>query len=145
MSAPDPRGQVRDLTPKAKKGFSLLEMLVAIAILGIALGALYQAAGGATRNVRIDERYAYAVELARSLLADSAIVSVNGEQRRGETAGGFVWRVDARPLPQARDARLPPGLLQEIEVGVSWTDGGRTREVVLNSIVEGAPERGMGR
>lgn len=121
-------------------GFSLLEMLVAIAILGLALGALYQAASGATRNVRVDERYAYAVELARSLLADSAIVPANGEQRRGETAGGFAWRVDARPLAQARDSRLPPGLLQEIEVGVSWTDGGRTREVTLNSIVEGAPQ-----
>jgi len=127
------------LSAKKQRGFSLLEMLVAIAILGLALGALYQAASGATRNVRVDERYAYAVELARSLLADSAVVPANGEQRRGETAGGFVWRVDAQPLPQSRGARLPPGLLQEIEVGVSWTDGGRRREVVLNSIVEGAP------
>src|SRR6056297_2996658 len=91
---------VPDLTPTGKqRGFSLLEMVVAIAILGLALGALYQAASGATRNVRIDERYAYAVELARSLLADSSIVPADGEQRRGETAGGFVWRVDAQPLP----------------------------------------------
>ncbi|MEZ7952757.1 MAG: prepilin-type N-terminal cleavage/methylation domain-containing protein, partial [Halioglobus sp.] len=29
-------------------GFSLLEMVVAISILALALGALYQAAGGAT-------------------------------------------------------------------------------------------------
>lgn len=133
-------------SPKGKqRGFSLLEMLVAIAILGLALGALYQAASGATRNVRVDERYAYAVELARSLLADNAVVPANGEQRRGETAGGFVWRVDARPLAQTRDSRLPPGLLQEIEVGVSWTDSGRTREVTLNSIVEGAPPNQGGR
>ena len=48
-------------------GFSLLEMVVAIAILALALAALYQAAGGATRNVRSDEKYAYGVELARSL------------------------------------------------------------------------------
>ncbi len=114
-------------------------MVIAVAILGLALGALYQAASGATRNVRVDERYAYAVELARSLLADSSIVPANGEQRRGETAGGFFWRVDAEPLVMAADSRLPPGLLQDIQVGVSWTDGRRTREVVLNSIVEGAP------
>ena len=48
-------------------GFSLLEMIVAMAILGLALGALYQAASGATRNVRSDEKYAYGVELARTL------------------------------------------------------------------------------
>ena len=59
-------------------GFSLLEMLVAISILALALGALYQAAAGATRNVRIDEKYAYSVELARSLLAEHARVPAAG-------------------------------------------------------------------
>ena len=52
-------------------GFSLLEVLVAITILALALAVLYQAASGATRNVRSDEKYAYGVELARSLLACS--------------------------------------------------------------------------
>ena len=33
------------------RGFSLLEMVVAVAILGMSLGALYRAAGGATRIV----------------------------------------------------------------------------------------------
>ncbi|HAN69406.1 MAG TPA: general secretion pathway protein GspI, partial [Halieaceae bacterium] len=41
-------------------GFSLIEMIVAIVILALSLGMLYQAAAGATRNVRIDERYSYA-------------------------------------------------------------------------------------
>ena len=54
------------------RGFSLLEMLVAMSILAMSLGALYQAVSGATRNVRSDERYAYAIELARSLIAVNA-------------------------------------------------------------------------
>jgi general secretion pathway protein I len=135
--APDLRsGQRR----RAQRGFSLLEMMVAVAILGLALGALYQAASGATRNVRIDERYAFAVELARSLLADSAVVPATGAQRQGETAGGFIWRMSAVPMPLPRDSSLPPGSLQQIEVGVAWTDGGRRREVLLHSVVEGQPE-----
>ena len=52
----------------AKGFFLLLEAMVAISILGIALGGLYSAASGATRNVRADERYAFAVELGRSLM-----------------------------------------------------------------------------
>lgn len=118
-------------------GFSLLEMVVAIAILGLALGALYQAASGATRNVRADEKYAYGVELARSLLAASSPVPAQGLSQRGETEGGFAWRVDTRPISLERSV-LAGASLQAIEVGVSWEDGGRRREVVLASVVEGA-------
>ena len=117
-------------------GFSLLEMVVAISILALALASLYQAAGGATRNVRTDEKYAYSVELARSLLADNAMVPVSGVSARGETAGGFQWRVDTNPVDLQRTS-LPLGSLHEIEVGVSWIDGSKRREVVLNSVVEG--------
>lgn len=121
----------------AQRGFSLLEMVVAMAILGLALGALYQASSAATRNVRTDERYAYAVELARSLVADHSVVPQTGLRLRGETAGGFAWTVDASPLPRARDSRLAPGLLQELEVAVSWSDGLRRRRVQLLSVVAG--------
>lgn len=113
----------------------MLEMLVAIAILGLALGVLYQSATGATRNVRADERYAYGVELARSLLASHARVSATGVNDQGETEGEFRWRVNSSPIAQRRGA---PGRasLHDIEVMVGWDDGGRAREVVLNSVVE---------
>lgn len=124
-------------SPPQQRGFSLLEMLVAMAILGVTLGALYQAASGATRNVRADERYAYAVELARSLLADNAVVPLSGHSDAGDTGSGFRWRVEARPLDYERTA-IARGQLQSIEVGVSWLDGTRRREVLLNSVVEGA-------
>ncbi len=120
-------------------GFSLLEMLVAISILALALGALYRAAGGATRNVQADERYAYAVELARSLLAANARVPPAGVSARGETAGGFAWRVETAGIDLGRTA-LASARLFHIEVGVGWTDGSRQREVVLDSVVEGLAE-----
>ena len=117
-------------------GFSLLEMVVAISILALALASLYQAASGATRNVRTDEKYAYAVELAQSVLANNAMVPLSGVSAQGETAGGFRWRVNTRPVNLQRTS-LPRGSLHEIEVGVSWVDGGKKREIVLNSVVEG--------
>jgi len=121
-------------------GFSLLEMIVAMAILGLALGALYQAASGATRNVRSDEKYAYGVELARTLLANYAVVPAAGVSSSGETAGGFNWRVATRPIDLARSA-LAEASLHHIEVAVRWQDGVRRPEVVLNSVVEGAPQQ----
>jgi general secretion pathway protein I len=121
---------------KPSAGFSLLEMVVALSILALALGTLYQAASGATRNVRIDEKHAYGVELARSLLADNGKVPVSGVRTSGKTSGGFKWYVTSLPVDYGRTSRAVP-LLHYIEVGVSWIDAGRRGEVVLNSVVEG--------
>lgn len=121
---------------KGSKGFSLLEMLVAMAILALSLGALYQATSGATRNVRSAEKYAYGVELARSLIAEHTVVAAGGYTGQGETAGGFLWRVEARPA-SAGSGSLAPGAVQDIAVVVSWTDGSKARQVVLNSVAAG--------
>ena len=125
------------MTTRRQSGFSLLEMMVAVAILGLALGALYQAASGATRNVRTDERYAYAVELSRSLLADNSVVPISGHSNSGETASGFRWEVFATPIERPRGSALSGGRLQRLEVSVAWFDGPRQREVRLHSVVPG--------
>lgn len=122
------------------RGFSLLEMVVAVAILGISLGALYQAAGGATRTVAIDEKTAYAVELARSLLANYASVPLAGMNEAGETSGGFEWTVVAAPIELEEESPLAAGVLQHINVVVSWADAGRERKIALDSVVAGREE-----
>ena len=123
---------------RKQKGFSLLEAMVAISILGIALGGLYSAASGATRNVRADERYAFAVELGRSLLADNVQVPKSCISDNGVTSVGFKWSVATRPAPLGRSG-LDEGALQEIEIIVSWADGLRDRRIRLDSVVEGLP------
>ncbi|TXS91325.1 prepilin-type N-terminal cleavage/methylation domain-containing protein [Parahaliea maris] len=139
MRATDFRAS-RARRPHRQRGFSLLEMVVAIAVLGVSLGALYQAAGGASRNIRTDEKYAFGVELAQSLLADVAQVPVSGFRDGGATEGGFLWEVVATPLPQIEKG-LPAGVLQDVEVVVAWQDGRHRREVRLNSVVEGVQTR----
>lgn len=127
---------ISSLAGRRNSGFSLLEMMVAIAILSLALGSLYQAASGATRNVRTSERYAYGVELARSLLANHSVVPVSGVDDSGETSGGYSWRVASSARESARGERV---MLHDIEVSVAWFDGSKRRQVSLNSVVEGAP------
>lgn len=123
---------------RSQRGFSLLEMVVAVAILGLALGALYQSVGGATRNVRADQRYAYAVELGRSLIADNSVVPLQGLRRSGETSGGFIWQLTASPLQRPRGSALGGGQLQALDVSVSWPDGTRQRQIRLSSVVAGS-------
>jgi general secretion pathway protein I len=128
--------RVRSFGARAAAGFSLLEMMVAMTILSISLGVMYQAVSGATRNVRADERYAFGVELARSLLADNSKVPRAGVSKRGETAGGYRWTVISSPISSPMK-RMKDGTLQDIEVTVAWNDGDRVREFKLGSVVEG--------
>ena len=53
------------------RGFSLLEMLVALVILSLSLGALYQGATRAIQNTSVADQYTRAVMLAESMIAPS--------------------------------------------------------------------------
>ena len=117
------------------RGFSLLEMLVAIAILSVSLGALYQAATGATRNVRTAERYAYGVELARSLLAQNAQVPASGVGDAGETDSGYRWEVNSVARPQLRGSRVR-AQLHDLQVDISCLVDGELEEAAACRVME---------
>ena len=121
---------------RRSQGFSLIEMLVAMVIMAMSLGALYEASSTATRNVGIDEKYSYAFLLAESLLAEYDVVDIGGITEGGTTAGGFRWQVSASPLGGEYPAALAEDKLQAISIIVSW---GESRRVRLDSIVAGRP------
>jgi general secretion pathway protein I len=123
-------------------GFSLLETLVALVILSLALGALYQAAAGATRNIRVAEQYTRAVALAESMLSAHSYVVDPNMNLDGEF-GEFSWQVLSWPVPDpsgaaaAEDAALPVrGLpLQYLQVWVRWPGPSKQRELDLLTVV----------
>ncbi len=117
-------------------GFTLLEMLVSIVLLAMSLGALYHAVGGAMRAVGTDEKYVYAVELARSLVALNTLVEPDSTQQ-GETEGGFIWEVRAQSIQTESNKALPAKQLQDLRVQVQWNDTGKKRAIVLESVVAG--------
>ncbi len=121
---------------KQVSGFTLLEMLVSIVLLAMSLGALYHAVGGAMRAVGTDEKYVYAVELARSLVALNTLVEPDSVQQ-GETEGGFIWEVRAQSIQTESNKALPAKQLQDLRVQVQWNDTGKKRAIVLESVVAG--------
>jgi general secretion pathway protein I len=119
------------------RGFSLLELVVAMAIMALALGVLYRAVGGGARTVGDTARYAQAVVLAESVLQTRDAVPEGGWTEEG-TASTFRWRVASTPHDPAPD-RLA---LYRVQVDVAWDDGLRER---VFSLVTLRPQERSGR
>ena len=121
------------------RGFSLIEMLVALVILSLSLGVLYQAAMGATRNVRVAAEYTDAVMLAESMLAEHSHVTEENFAVSGRFAQ-YDWQVNSWPAtvddgldPEQRV--VAPRALQYLEVVVSWPGRSAPRDLNLLTVV----------
>jgi len=127
---------MRHLNRSKNKGFSLLEMIVAIVVMAFSFGALYSAVAGSSKIIRVDERYSYAHGIAQSVLALYATVPKEGMQASGKTEGGFRWQVIAAPIEGEYPAQLIEGSLQQIHISVSWEES-QGRSIQLYSVVAG--------
>jgi general secretion pathway protein I len=120
------------------RGFSLIEMLVAMAIMGLALSVLYQSASGATRNVRVSAEYSQALALAESTMEAFSAALFVGKQEAGEH-GSFEWSARAEPLgSMANISAAQRGdsldVLTLVTVSVAWANERNRREIVLRSV-----------
>ena len=119
-------------------GFTLLEVLVALAIAGLALVLLFRAGGEGLFAVDTAARAEEAVERAQSHLAavGSDLPLLEGETS-GEDGGGYRWQLKITPLarlPALQGSLGPAGaMLFAVEVAVSWAGAGHRREVVLKT------------
>ncbi len=102
-------------------GFSLLEVMVAVAILGIAVVALFQVFSSGLRGVKKSEDYTRAIIIARSLLDEAyAVKDPAGLDESLEFEGGFNASRDVEEIPD-EDGR---GAMYIITVRVTWGRNG---------------------
>jgi general secretion pathway protein I len=126
----------------AKRGFTLLEMIVATTIMGIAVAGLMSGISNSTRNAARLRDYDRVVQLARlrmnGLLTDPRVPRNMVQEGLFDPAltGGLEcgWRAQAgvfeqaSPTPAAGDY-----VLDRIQVEIWWMSGGRRHTFPLES------------
>jgi general secretion pathway protein I len=81
--------------PRGTAGFTLIEVLVAISVLAVVLGAIGAVVGNTVRTIRSVDRRLPLLETAQSLIASLPTRDALQPGTQSGTSGEFRWRIDA--------------------------------------------------
>ena len=114
-------------------GFSLVEVVVAFAVLALALGVLYQIFSSAARQALVVQHYSRALAVADAKLTETGI---NDALAGGETDDGFRWQRSVEAYAPGDELAAPPAGLRayRITVEVRWSHDGGERTVALGTV-----------
>jgi len=112
-----------------RRGFTLLEVLVSLAILSITLLLAYQVLSGAVAAEDRSERWTVASCLGESLVRESTAVW----PETGESSGKFAAPMDEYSWRRSIAAAAHPDA-REVHVTVTWSSGGRQEQVALAGV-----------
>ena len=123
---------------RRSRGFTLVEILVALAVLGVVGGALLQLFHGSLRNVALSADYSRAALLARSKLAEleAREVFVTGEEQ-GRFDDHYHWYLRTVDYAESEEAPSTPGPLAPLAVSLSvgWHDGDTERWYTVQTLL----------
>jgi len=124
------------------KGFSLLEVLIAFAIMAVAITIVLRIFASGVNNAVISEEYSLGVQIAESKLAGVGIESpLDIGETVGNVANKYDWAINISEVDQnsanynnAQTLNVSPKLFMVI-VRVTWEDGSHSfRSIELNTL-----------
>ena len=119
---------------RLSKGFSLLEVMIALAILGIALVAIFQLFSINLRSTQRAEDYTKAIFYARSMLDEAYIfVDPSDESASEEYEEKYTVKRDVSLKSESDDGKTK---VYEISVTVNWPPSGEFSMKGLRAVYE---------
>ncbi len=123
-------------------GFTLLEVIVALAILGVGFAVAMELLAAGVRSVKASEEYTQAVLLARQKMAEVAVTrNLTGSADAGEFGRGFHWASEIQPIEQQEES---PGRLYRVRVRVMWPARRGEKSVDLHTLRMMVDEKRLG-
>ena len=137
-------GAGRQTPGSSANGFTLLEVMVALAILGVGIVSVLELFAGGLRLGVKASRYTLAAIYAQNVMNRLFTQpSLDDGEERGDLPGGYAWRARVQEIhPDDDHARFQPNRqnqmdlfhLKEIEVNVRWVEGGGEQNLVVRSL-----------
>ncbi len=122
---------------KNEQGFTLIEIIVALTLLGTGFLLVTQLFSGGARLASVSDRYILGVHLANHKFAELELQDFQTEDRSGifEQDKRYRWELDQEPYPSTLNDPEEGIQLSQVQLRVFWQDGTREHEVRLVSLV----------
>jgi general secretion pathway protein I len=126
------------LDSEVRSGFTLIEVVVALAILSVGLTVVIELFAGGLRLARVSEEYTKAVNYGRIKMEEIAVKpKIEEGSEEGKFDSTFRWqvgvkKVDVLPIEKKPDIEVPVELFQ-IQVKVIWKSGSKERSTSVET------------
>jgi len=130
---PRPTPNAQRPNPRTRRGFTLVEMLVAVVLLGIGISASVACIGTSTRASALAEQYTAVQLLAREKLSEIELRGAGEGEDQGDFGPerpGYAWRTLVEPAGSSG--------LKRVRLVVLWGDEAKPRAVELVTYVRGS-------
>jgi general secretion pathway protein I len=119
-------------------GFTLIEVVIALAILGIGLTVIIELFSGGLRLGRVSVEYTRAVNLARMKMEEIAMKpNIQEGTEEGEFDPTYRWQVEVKKmdlLSLGKDRTItPPVEFFQVKVNVLWKSGSKERSAIFET------------
>jgi len=116
-------------------GFTLVEVIVALAILSIGIGVVGGLISSSLRRTAAAERMAEAGSMAQSLLAEvGADLPIESGERNGQFPNGYLWHLKMQPYGSPAERGEWPVGAYVISTEVEWQDRSQRRSYMLTTL-----------
>jgi general secretion pathway protein I len=119
---------------RTEAGFTLIEMLVALAIVALSMAVLLRVISDNLERARRARDEAVAMSLLQSLLAQSNSGIPQPGVSTGRFGNGFFWRLQTAPFGRSGERTGWTVDAVTVAATVSWRDGGETGSRTLTTL-----------